>query len=76
MQLPERNVQGKLRRLNTILIPHGSFNAYLNLDEVMNDLHVPMFGNRELLHWEANRREQEEWLRKAGLRLPETFKNA
>jgi 5-formaminoimidazole-4-carboxamide-1-(beta)-D-ribofuranosyl 5'-monophosphate synthetase len=33
-----------------------------------------MFGNRELLHWEANRKEQEEWLRKAGLRLPATFK--
>jgi 5-formaminoimidazole-4-carboxamide-1-(beta)-D-ribofuranosyl 5'-monophosphate synthetase len=33
-----------------------------------------MFGNRELLHWEADRNEQAEWLRKAGLRLPETFK--
>jgi 5-formaminoimidazole-4-carboxamide-1-(beta)-D-ribofuranosyl 5'-monophosphate synthetase len=33
-----------------------------------------MFGNRELLHWEANRKEQEAWLRQAGLRLPSTFK--
>jgi 5-formaminoimidazole-4-carboxamide-1-(beta)-D-ribofuranosyl 5'-monophosphate synthetase len=32
-----------------------------------------MFGNRELLHWEADRIEQEEWLRQAGLRLPATF---
>jgi 5-formaminoimidazole-4-carboxamide-1-(beta)-D-ribofuranosyl 5'-monophosphate synthetase len=30
-------------------------------------------GNRQLLHWEANRKSQEEWLRQAGLRLPATF---
>jgi 5-formaminoimidazole-4-carboxamide-1-(beta)-D-ribofuranosyl 5'-monophosphate synthetase len=35
---------------------------------------VPMFGNRQLLHWEANRKSQEEWLHQAGLRLPATFK--
>jgi 5-formaminoimidazole-4-carboxamide-1-(beta)-D-ribofuranosyl 5'-monophosphate synthetase len=36
---------------------------------------VPMFGNRQLLQWEANRKSQEEWLRQAGLLLPATFKN-
>jgi 5-formaminoimidazole-4-carboxamide-1-(beta)-D-ribofuranosyl 5'-monophosphate synthetase len=34
-----------------------------------------MMGNRKLLHWEANRKSQEEWLRQAGLRLPATFKS-
>jgi 5-formaminoimidazole-4-carboxamide-1-(beta)-D-ribofuranosyl 5'-monophosphate synthetase len=34
-----------------------------------------MFGNRQLLHWEADRKKQEEWLRQAGLRLPATFKS-
>jgi 5-formaminoimidazole-4-carboxamide-1-(beta)-D-ribofuranosyl 5'-monophosphate synthetase len=33
-----------------------------------------MFGNRMLLHWEASRTKQEEWLRSAGLKLPKTFK--
>ncbi|HUT17042.1 MAG TPA: DUF1246 domain-containing protein [Acidobacteriota bacterium] len=51
------------------------FTAYLSTEQLTNSLYVPMFGNRELLHWEANRKEQEEWLRKAGLRLPATFKN-
>ncbi len=32
-----------------------------------------MFGNRQLLHWEASRTKQEEWLRSSGLRLPKTF---
>ncbi|MEM3050465.1 MAG: formate--phosphoribosylaminoimidazolecarboxamide ligase [Candidatus Bathyarchaeia archaeon] len=67
-------LQEKLRRLNTVLIPHGSFTAYLSTEQLTNSLYVPMFGNRQLLHWEANRKSQEEWLRQAGLRLPETFK--
>jgi len=29
--------------------------------------------NRQLLHWESVRKEQENWLRAAGLRLPATF---
>ena len=73
-ELLDKKLQEKLRKLNVVLIPHGSFTAYLSTKEMQNSLLVPMFGNRELLHWEANRKEQEEWLRKAGLRLPATFK--
>src|SRR3972149_2488018 len=73
-ELLSEKLQEKLRHLNAVLIPHGSFTAYLSTEELSNTLNVPMFGNRELLHWEANRKEQEEWLRQAGLRLPATFK--
>jgi 5-formaminoimidazole-4-carboxamide-1-(beta)-D-ribofuranosyl 5'-monophosphate synthetase len=72
--LLEEKLQAKLRELNTILIPHGSFTAYLSTEQLSNDLYVPMFGNRQLLHWEASRTKQEQWLRDAGLRLPKTFK--
>ena len=34
---------------------------------------MPLFGNRELLHWETDRKTQRKWLQKAGLRLPKTF---
>ena len=73
-ELLSETLQEKLRRLNVVLIPHGSFTAYLSTEQLTDNLYVPMFGNRELLHWEANRKEQEDWLRKAGLRLPATFK--
>ncbi|MEM4703830.1 MAG: formate--phosphoribosylaminoimidazolecarboxamide ligase [Candidatus Bathyarchaeia archaeon] len=66
-------LQEQLRKLNTLLIPHGSFTAYLSTEQLQEDLLVPMFGNRQLLHWEANREKQTEWLRQAGLRLPKTF---
>ena len=72
-ELLNESLQEKLRKLNVVLIPHGSFTAYLSTKELTDNLLVPMFGNRELLHWEANRKKQEEWLRQAGLRLPATF---
>jgi 5-formaminoimidazole-4-carboxamide-1-(beta)-D-ribofuranosyl 5'-monophosphate synthetase len=74
-ELLSEALQAKLRKLNVVLIPHGSFTAYLSTQQLTDNLMVPMFGNRELLHWEADRKEQEEWLRQAGLRLPATFKS-
>lgn len=73
--LLDEKVQKKLRELNTVMVPHGSFTAYLSTEQLTNDFYVPMFGNRQLLHWEASREKQEEWLRKAGLKLPKTFKS-
>jgi 5-formaminoimidazole-4-carboxamide-1-(beta)-D-ribofuranosyl 5'-monophosphate synthetase len=73
-ELLNENLQERLRNLNAVLIPHGSFTAYLSTEQLTGSLRVPMMGNRELLHWEANRKSQEEWLRQAGLQLPTTFK--
>lgn len=73
-ELLDEKLQQQLRDLNVVLVPHGSFTAYLSTEELTNELYVPMFGNRELLHWEANRKKQEEWLRSSGLRLPKTFR--
>jgi 5-formaminoimidazole-4-carboxamide-1-(beta)-D-ribofuranosyl 5'-monophosphate synthetase len=74
-ELLSPRLQERLRKLNVVLIPHGSFTAYLSTEELTDSLYVPMLGNRQLLHWEANRKEQEEWLRQAGLRLPAVFKS-
>lgn len=73
-ELLKEDIQDKLRKLNTVLVPHGSFTAYLNTEQLTRSLLVPMFGNRQLLHFEAVREKQEEWLRRAGLKLPKTFK--
>ena len=73
--LLDEEVQEKLREMNTILVPHGSFNAYISMEDMLNNLFVPMFGNRRLLSWEINREKQREWLLKAGLKLPKVFRN-
>ena len=48
-------VQEKLRAMNAIVVPHGSFVAYAGLDNVEDKFNVPMFGNRDILRWEAER---------------------
>ena len=72
-ELLNPTLQEKLRKLNTVLIPHGSFTAYLSTEQMTDSLYVPMFGNRMLLHWEAGRERQKQWLQKAGLKLPKTY---
>lgn len=74
-ELLDDHVQEKLRNLNTIIVPHGSFTAYLSTEQLINDFYVPIFGNRHLLHWETNRELQAEWLKRAGLKLPRTFRS-
>ncbi len=69
--LLREDLQEYLRSKNAILIPHGSFNAYIGkFDELL----LPMFGNRELMMWEVDREKQREWLKRAGLRIPKTYK--
>jgi len=73
--LLDEEVQKSLREMNTILVPHGSFNAYISMEDILNNLYVPMFGNRRLLKWEIDRDRQREWLLKAGLKLPKIFRS-
>ncbi len=67
--------QEKLRALNAIIIPHGSFNAYINQKEMETSLRVPMLGNRTLLKWETSRELQWRWLKEAGLKVPRVYKS-
>ncbi|MHC1579548.1 MAG: formate--phosphoribosylaminoimidazolecarboxamide ligase [Candidatus Alkanophagales archaeon] len=73
-ELADDEIQERLLELNTILVPHGSFNAYIPTEKLLK-LRVPVFGNKQLLVWEASRELQERWLRMAGLRLPKVFKS-
>ncbi len=75
-ELLDDGIQDRLKELNTILIPHGSFTAYLNTEQLTQMLDVPMFGNRKLLEWETDRKKQETWLKRAGLTLPKTFNHS
>jgi 5-formaminoimidazole-4-carboxamide-1-(beta)-D-ribofuranosyl 5'-monophosphate synthetase len=72
-ELLDPQLQNSLNQQNTILIPHGSFNAYVGTRNIVDKLRIPLFGNRELLYWETDRDTQRKWLQKAGLTLPRTF---
>lgn len=66
-------VQEKLRSLNSIVIPHGSFVAYAGLDRIENDFNVPMFGNRDILRWEAERDLERKMMMESDIRMPLKF---
>jgi 5-formaminoimidazole-4-carboxamide-1-(beta)-D-ribofuranosyl 5'-monophosphate synthetase len=70
-----RNVQEKLIERNCIVVPHGSFVAYLGARRVMEDFGVPVFGNRGILPWESDRAMERQWLERAGIRMPKEFKD-
>ena len=63
------DVQQKLRDMNAIVIPHGSFVAYAGLDNVEDKFNVPMFGNRDILRWEAERDLERQLLGNCSIRI-------
>src|SRR5579872_445410 len=63
----------ELERRKVIIVPHGSFVAYLSLEEHKR-MRVPYFGNKAVLDWEASRELQRDWLSRAGLNLPRQFR--
>lgn len=69
----EERIQDKLRRLNAVVVPHGSFNAYISSKGMEEEFMVPVFGNRTLLRWETSRKLQREWLQRAGLKVPKLY---
>ncbi|MDK2876450.1 MAG: 5-formaminoimidazole-4-carboxamide-(beta)-D-ribofuranosyl 5-monophosphate synthetase [Archaeoglobaceae archaeon] len=71
-ELLNRDLQEFLRRENAILIPHGSFNAYIGK---FDSLEVPIFGNRKLMEYEVSRDLQKEWFRRANVRTPKEFRS-
>ena len=69
-------VQAQLKEMNSIVIPHGSFVAYAGLDRIENDFYVPMFGNRDILRWEAERDLERQLMLESGIRMPLKYDQA
>lgn len=72
--LLDEDVQNKLLEKNVIIIPHGSFVEYVGAKELL-DYKVPIFGNKKVLDWESDRKKEQQWFKKANIRVPKEFKN-
>ncbi len=66
-------LENNLLKRNSIIIPHGSFVAYLGMDE-NKEMKVPYFGNKAVLDWEENRKMQRLWMEEAGIKVPHRFR--
>jgi len=68
------SLEKKLRNHNAIIIPHGSFVAYLGI-EGNKKINIPYFGSKEVLDWESSRVKQHQWLEEAKINVPEQYHN-
>lgn len=68
-------IQEKLIRMNTILIPHRSFVVYLGPNNIEGKIKVPIFGNRFILKAEERHlpRNQYHLLRQSDIALPKIY---
>lgn len=65
-------LENELIKKNVILIPHGSYVAYLGFEK-NKQMKALYFGNKNVLDWEEDRDKQREWLTKAGINMPAKF---
>ncbi len=66
----DKDIQKQLRDMNAIIIPHGSFVAYVGLERIENEFMVPILGNRNILRWEAERDRVTKLFEAANIRKP------
>jgi 5-formaminoimidazole-4-carboxamide-1-(beta)-D-ribofuranosyl 5'-monophosphate synthetase len=72
-EILNKRFQQKLTDRCTIIIPHGSFVAYVGAENLAEKFEVPMLGNRKTMIWEEDRKKQRRWLEAAGLNLPRQY---
>lgn len=66
-------VENQLIKEHAIIIPHGSFVAYLGAEN-NKKMKVPYYGNKNVLDWESDRKMQRDWLIQSGIPVPKRFK--
>ncbi len=72
-EVTSKQVESELRRLDSIVVPHGSFVEYVGPERLMK-FDVPMFGTRKLLEWEASQKRKMELLKRANIPTPKEYK--
>jgi 5-formaminoimidazole-4-carboxamide-1-(beta)-D-ribofuranosyl 5'-monophosphate synthetase len=76
--LANKEVQEKLRELQTIFIPNRSFSVYVGYGNIENRFEIPLYGNRMILRAEERNEERNQYwlLEQAGIKIPKKFDSA
>jgi 5-formaminoimidazole-4-carboxamide-1-(beta)-D-ribofuranosyl 5'-monophosphate synthetase len=69
--------QNKLREINSILVPHRAFTAYVGYDSIENQLALPILGNRKLFRAEERNSQKNQYylLQRAQIAHPKIYKD-
>ncbi|MFW9981932.1 MAG: DUF1246 domain-containing protein [Candidatus Thorarchaeota archaeon] len=70
-----KEVQERLKELQTVWIPNRSFSVYVGYDEIETSFNIPIYGNRKLLRVEERGFPKDQYwlLEQSGIRIPKTF---
>ena len=68
-EILDKKCQSVLEERDSVLIPHGTLIAQMDSEEI-ESIKTPIFGNRWILRWEADRGKKEELMKKARLPVP------
>lgn len=66
------NLEDELIDRGAVVVPHGSFVAYLGLER-NEQMRTGYYGNKAVLRWEGDRDLQRKWLEHAGVPVPREF---
>jgi len=67
--------QDKLREINSVIVPHRAFTAYVGYDSIENELRLPILGNRNLFRAEERNANRNQYylLERAELNHPKIY---
>jgi len=69
VEVLDERCQQSLEKNDAVIIPHGTLIAQMSSEQI-ESIKTPMFGNKWILRWEADRERKEELMRKASLPMP------
>ena len=70
----EQQCEDFLQSRNSILIPHGTLIAQMSSEQI-ESIKTPIFGNKNILRWEADRKLKEQLMKEANLEMPKSIPN-
>jgi len=73
-EILDQKCQNILEKNNAVLIPHGTLVAQMSSEEI-ESINIPVFGNKWILRWEADRDMKEKLMREAKLPMPNPVSN-
>ena len=66
--------RNRLKQAGSVLIPHGTLISQMKSDEI-EKIDTPVFGNKWILRWEADRDLKEKLMKEAGLKTPQVVRS-
>ncbi|HEX2106113.1 MAG TPA: formate--phosphoribosylaminoimidazolecarboxamide ligase [Nitrososphaera sp.] len=64
----------RLEQTGSVLIPHGTLISQMKSEDI-EKIDIPVFGNKWILRWEADRDLKERMMKDAGLKIPQTVRS-